>query len=429
MLKSIPKILIDRAKELEQFYEKTYPKMAPLVSQCFLNTIETTVKQLEDGSYFVITGDIPAMWLRDSGAQVRHYIKYAKEDSELDTVIRGVLEKQIEFVLLDPYANAFNEAFNGRGHKDETLCNDGVWERKYEVDSLCAPLYLAYRYWKETGITDIFQENFLKMVKKIIEVFRTEQDHCANSPYYFQRFNCVETDTLPREGKGNVVAPCGMTWSGFRPSDDRCIYGYLVPSNMMAVQALRYAAEIMETFYSAENTGAECNRLAEEIHKGIEEYAIVDYPEVGKIYAYETDGMGNHVLMDDANSPSLLAIPYLGYADAEDEMYKRTRAFVLSKENPYYFEGTMAKGVGSPHTPDGYVWCIGITMQALTSTNREEIMQCLEMLAKTHGETNFMHESFNPNKAEEYTRPWFAWANSLLGELLDKLMEEDFFKE
>lgn len=427
MLKSIPKTLINRAEKLEEYYKLAYPKLAPMVKQCFLSTIETTVKQLEDGSYFVITGDIPAMWLRDSGAQVRHYVKFAKEDKELDAIIRGVLKKQMELVLLDPYANAFNEALNGLGHKDETECNDGVWERKYEVDSLCSPLYLAHSYWKETGRTDIFDRDFLNMVKKILEVFRTEQDHGAKSPYSFQRFECVETDTLPMEGKGNPVAPCGMTWSGFRPSDDRCIYGYLVPANMMAVKALSYAADIMNTFYSAENIGTECSKLAEEIKKGIENNAIANYPGIGEIYAYETDGKGNYVLMDDANSPSLLAIPYLGYADAEDEMYRRTRAFVLSKENPYYFEGTIAKGVGSPHTPDGYVWCIGIIMQALTSVSREEIMNCLEMLTATHAGTNFMHESFDPDRPEVYTRPWFAWANSLLGELLDDLMEKEFF--
>lgn len=424
----IPQILVNRAEKLEQYYKEVYPAISPLAKQCFLNSVETTIKKLDDDSYFVITGDIPAMWLRDSASQVHHYIKYAKEDEEVDAIIRGVLKKQIEFVLLDPYANAFNESFNGKGHKDETVLNDGVWERKYEVDSLCAPIYLAYSYWKNTGNTDLFQEDFLRMIRKILEVFKTEQNHEENSPYRFQRFNGVETDTLPREGKGNIVKPCGMTWSGFRPSDDRCIYGYLVPANMMAVKALEYAAEIIESCLEEEEVCEECKRLSKEIREGIESNAIVDYDGIGKIYAYETDGRGNYVLMDDANSPSLLAIPYLDYADKDDKMYRRTREFVLSKENPYYYEGSMAAGVGSPHTPDGYVWCIGILMQALTSDNRDEIMNCLKMLSETHAGTNFMHESFDPDNPKEYTRAWFAWANSLLGELLDQLMEQNFFR-
>ncbi|WP_230406858.1 glycoside hydrolase family 125 protein [Blautia liquoris] len=428
MPKAIPEILIKRSEALEKYYEKAYPKLAPMVKQCFLNAIETTVEKLYDGTYFVITGDIPAMWLRDSAAQVHHYIRYAKGDQVLDKIIRGVLKKQVSFVLLDPYANAFNSEDNGKGYKDETDQNPGVWERKYEVDSLCAPIYLAHAYLEETGESKIFDEDFLKMIKTILEVFRTEQDHAARSPYHFQRHNGVSTDTLPMEGKGNPVSPCGMTWSGFRPSDDSCTYGYLVPANMMAVKALDYAEEIINSFYDDSKTAGECRKLSDEINTGIQEHAVAEALGVGKIYAYETDGRENYLLMDDANSPSLLAIPYLGYTDTQDEMYQRTRKFVLSKENPYYYEGRYAKGIGSPHTPKGYIWCISIIMQALTSDDSEEILNCLEMLSRTHGETNYMHESFHPDKPEEYTRSWFAWANSLFGELLDRLMENDFFK-
>lgn len=431
----IPEVLIQRAKELELYYGRVYPKLAPMVKQCFLSTIETTVKKLEDGSYFVITGDIPAMWLRDSGAQVRHYVKYAKQDPELDEILQGVIRRQFQMVLLDPYANAFNEMENGLGHQDETQLHPGVWERKYEVDSLCMPLYLAYQYWIETGNEEIFDDVYLKVVTAILEVFEVEQDHSGRSPYHFRRFDCPETDTLPREGKGNPVVPCGMTWSGFRPSDDRCKYGYLVPANMMAVKALEYAAEVLEQVYGRGqwNDGADegcaqylagrCRELAGEIRRGIDAFGVIDYPGLGKIYAYEVDGQGNHVLMDDANSPSLLAIPYLGYADKEDERYVRTRKFVLSQSNPYFYQGEYADGVGSPHTPEGYVWGIGIIMRALTSSEPEEIKHCLDMLAQTHAGTYYMHESFDPDQPECYTREWFAWANSLFGELLDRLMD------
>jgi meiotically up-regulated gene 157 (Mug157) protein len=398
------------------------------VKQCFLNTIETTVKQLEDKSYFVITGDIPAMWLRDSAAQLRPYVKHIKEDTYLKEIIKGVIHKQAELICIDPYANSFNEEANGRGHKDDTELNDSVWERKYEVDSLCAPFYLAYQYWKVSEETDVFQDTFLEMMKKVLNVFRVEQNH-ANSTYRFQRFDCAETDTLPMGGMGNPVLPTGMTWSGFRPSDDRCIYGYLVPANMMAVTALHYAEEISREVYKDQNLEMECHNLALEIEKGIQEYAIIEHPVYGKIYAYETDGAGHYSLMDDANSPSLLAIPYLEYRSPADEIYQNTRAFVLSKDNPYYYSGTYAKGVGSPHTPEGFVWHIGLIMQALTSNDREEILSCLEMISKTHAGCNYMHESFDPNKPEEYTRSWFAWANTLFAELMEKLMLDGFWEK
>lgn len=423
---NIPLILEERATLLERYYETHYKPLAPLVRQCFLNTIETTVKQLEDGSYFVITGDIPAMWLRDSAAQVRPYVRFAKEDGALQKILEGVIEKQAQLVCLDPYANAFNESANGAGHQDETKRNDHVWERKYEIDSLCAPLYLGYAYWKATGIAAVFTQAYHDMIAVIADTFKREQNHAA-SEYFFRRYDCVKTDTLPNRGKGRPVNVTGMTWSGFRPSDDCCKFGYLIPSNMMAVTALGYAAEICRECFGDEALAQSCAVLAEEIRDGIMDYGVVDHPKYGRIYAYETDGYGNYNLMDDANSPSLLAMPYLGYCGKEDALYQNTRRFLLSGDNPYYYRGELAEGMGSPHTPKGYVWHIGIVMQALTSTSREEIERCLAMLANTHAGTCFMHESFDPNCPEEFTRPWFAWANTLFAELLENLMEEDFF--
>ena len=423
----IPEILGKRAAELEEYYAARYVALAPLVSRCFLNTMETTVKQLEDGSYFVITGDIPAMWLRDSAAQVRPYVQFAGADRELQEILEGIIAKQAALVCMDPYANAFNESANGAGHKDDTVLNDHVWERKYEVDSLCAPLYLGYHYWKTTGIDRIFTESYYEMIAAIVKTFQTEQDH-GKSEYYFQRHNCEKTDTLPNGGRGTAVKVTGMTWSGFRPSDDCCELGYLIPSNMMAVKAMEFADEICRECYGESELAGKCRVLSGEIRRGIERYGVVEHPKYGRIYAYETDGLGRYNLMDDANSPSLLSMPYLGYCDREDPVYQNTRRFILSADNPYYFQGSIAKGVGSPHTPEGYVWHIGIIMQALTSVNRGEIEACLDMLAKTHAGTNYMHESFDPSDPEVYSRPWFAWANTLFAELLHKLMEERFWK-
>ena len=424
----IPEILIRQADKLEAYYKENYPSLSSLVRQCFLNTIETTVKQLEDGSYFVITGDIPAMWLRDSAAQVGLYTRFAADEPELQEILEGIIAKQAELVLIDPYANAFNPDGSDpeRGFPDDTERNPHVWERKYEVDSLCAPVYLAYSYWKETGRTEIFTQDWLAMVHKIIGTFRTEQDH-SRSPYYFQRFDCPASDTLPHDGRGNPVGKTGMTWSGFRPSDDSCEYGYLIPSEIMAVCALRKAAEIATDVYHDDQTAQDAKALALEIEQGIEKYGIVDHPKYGRIYAYEVDGLGNTNLMDDANSPSLLAIPYLGYASTDDPLYQATRRFVLSEDNPYYCKGKYAEGVGSPHTPEGYVWHIGMIVQALTSVNRGEIDRILKMLGNTHAGTNFIHESFDPDDPEKYTRPWFAWANTLFAVLLENLMEADYF--
>ena len=422
----IPEVLTKQAKELEQYYEEHYPPLAEMVGKCFLNTIETTVKELEDGSMFVITGDIPAMWLRDSAAQVRPYVRFANGDEELRRIIEGVIEKQAQFVCIDAYANAFNESNNGAGHKDDTLQNDHVWERKYEVDSLCAPLYLAHTYYKTIGSEKIFTDSFHEMIRCVARVFRTEQDH-RQSEYSFQRYDAPVTDTLPRSGRGRPVNVTGMTWSGFRPSDDCCTFGYLIPANMMAEKALKYAAEFSRSGYRDEELAAECEKLSEEIEDGIRTYGTVLHPKYGRMYAYETDGFGNYNLMDDANSPGLLAMPYLEYCKKDDPLYRNTRCFVLSEDNPYYYSGTIAKGVGSPHTPEGYIWHIGIIMQALTSDDREEILDCLDLLSKTHAGTGYMHESFDPDDPEKYTRPWFAWANTLFAELLTNLKEEKFF--
>lgn len=267
----IPENLRRRAAELEEYYAAHYGALAPLISRCFLNTMETTVKQLEDGSYFVITGDIPAMWLRDSSAQVRPYVQFAGEDAQLQAILEGVIAKQAQFVCIDPYANAFNEVANGAGHQDITARNDHVWERKYEVDSLCAPLYLGYHYWKTTGIDRIFTESYYNMIAAVVRTFQTEQDH-GKSDYYFQRHDCAKTDTLPNEGRGTAVKVTGMTWSGFRPSDDCCDFGYLIPSNMMAVKALEFAEEICRECYGEGELAGRCGKLAMEIREGIQRY-------------------------------------------------------------------------------------------------------------------------------------------------------------
>ncbi len=420
-----PKILLKKADEITEKLKVKYPQLAPFFKNCFLNTIETTVAKLDDGGYFVITGDIPAMWLRDSASQLSHYIRYANEDEDLKEIIRSVIAKHAYYINIDPYANAFNAVPNSKGHKDETdFYHDLIWERKYEVDSLCASIYLAYQYYMQTLDNSIFTEEFHDMLEVIIAVFKLEQNHFQESRYFFNRTDCPETDTLPNGGKGNDVAYTGMTWSGFRPSDDRCVYGYLVPSNMMAVCALKKAAELLNAGYEDTRLESECRSLAFDIDEGIKTHGVYEHEKFGKIYAYEVDGKGNVRLMDDANSPSLLSASYLGYTEKDDEIYLNTRRFILSPSNPWYFEGSVAKGIGSPHTGLDKIWHIALTMQALTALDEAEIKECINMLTTTHAGTFLMHESFNENDDTDFTRPWFAWANSLFAELMIRLSDE-----
>ncbi|MBT2658569.1 glycoside hydrolase family 125 protein [Bacillus sp. ISL-18] len=409
-------------QKLIQHVKEYFPgdeKLHTMFEQCFVNTYTTTLKKLEDGKTFVVTGDIPAMWLRDSAAQVRPYLIAAEEDVELADLLEGVIRQQFAFILHDPYANAFNETANGKGHQsDLTQMTPHIWERKYEIDSLCYPIQLAYLFWKSTGRTAYIKETFQEVLETIIQVWRTEQDHENQSPYRFERADVRQSDTLIREGKGGRVVPTGMTWSAFRPSDDACTYGYLVPANMFAVVVLGYAAEICDEVLRDSSLKEACLQLREEIRQGIEQYAKLDHPIYGEMYVYETDGEGRSQLMDDANVPSLLAAPYLGYLPFDDRTYIHTRKFLLSRDNPYYYEGKYAKGIGSPHTPDHYIWHIALAIQGMTSTSEEEKQQILAYFKNTDGGTNFMHEGFNADGPEEFTRDWFAWANTMFSEFV-----------
>jgi uncharacterized protein len=411
---------------MQQLIEKVadslpqFPRLPKMFADTFSNTFTTTLQPQKDGSVFVITGDIPAMWLRDSAAQVKPYLHLAKTDGRFADLIANVVKRQVKCVLLDPYANAFNETANGRCHnKDKTEMSPWVWERKYELDSVCAPLELAHALYKTTGQTNHLDQSFQQAARVIIETVTTEQRH-ANSPYSFERFEGPPSDTLTNNGRGNLVTYTGMSWSGFRPSDDACKYNYLVPSNMLAVVALKHLSELP---LNAPDIKTKALALAQTIRTGIEAHGKVKHPFFGDIYAYETDGVGNYNLMDDANVPSLLSAPYLGYCTKDDPVYKATRAFVLSKENPYYHEGKAAKGIGSPHTPDEYIWPIALCMQGLTSDSRTEQLELLGTLLNTDASTGLMHESFHKDDPGQFTRPWFAWANSLFAEFVLEVSE------
>ncbi|MEG0276744.1 MAG: glycoside hydrolase family 125 protein, partial [Coprobacillus sp.] len=271
----------------------------------------------------------------------------------------------------------------------------------------------------------IFTKEFLKCLYTIIDTFILEQKHFENSTYQFQRdmakvWGLEKTETLQNHGKGMPVNYTGMTWSGFRPSDDACRFHYNIPGNMFISVTLSYIQEFARDIYQDDILFEKAKSLQFEIDYGIELYGIVEHIRYGKIYAYETDGYGNHCLMDDANVPSLLSLPYLGYLRKEDPLYQNTRKFILSIDNPYYYQGEKLSGIGSPHTWVGYVWPIALSMQGLTSTSREEMLECIDMIVSTTGDTLYCHESIECNDDTKYTRPWFCWANSLFCELVIK---------
>lgn len=416
--KDIPRSIQQFMDEITAKCGKEHADWAENFNAAFANTLLTTVKRHDDGTTFLLTGDIPAMWLRDSTAQVRPYLVVANEDEDLAAMISGLVKKQFYYINIDPYANAFNEEANGAGHQsDHTKMNDWIWERKYEIDSLCYPVQLAYLLHKNTGRTDQFNEDFVSGVEKILTVFTTEQDH-NNSPYTFVRDTDRKEDTLINDGNGAEVVPTGMTWSGFRPSDDACQYGYLVPSNMFAVVILGYLEEIFSTVLTDEEIVAWAHKLKVEIEAGIKEHGRITNKAGETIFAYEVDGKGNGTIQDDSNVPNLISAPYLGYGTMEDPQYLATRKTLLSKENPYFYEGKFAKGIGSSHTPENYVWPIAMAMEGMTTTDKAEKERILNQLVATDAGTHLMHEGFNVDDPTQYTREWFSWANMMFCELV-----------
>ena len=420
---TIEKVIDDVASQL------TNPKLAWMFRNCFPNTLDTTVHYREDSSgapdTFVYTGDIHAMWLRDSGAQVWPYVQFAAQDEALGKMIAGVINRQFLSITIDPYANAFNDGpTGGYWMSDGTDMNPNDHERKWEIDSHCYPIRLAYQYWKVTGDTSVFGDKWISAINLILKTLKEQQRKDGHGSYTFTRVTDRQLDTKCCGGLGNPVKPCGLIASSFRPSDDATTFDFLIPSNFFAVTSLRKAAEILESVNDEPGLAGECRALADEVETAIRKYAVVKHPKFGKIYAFEVDGFGNHYLMDDANVPSLLALAYLGDVASNDRIYRNTRRFVLSDSNPYFFKGTAAEGIGGPHVGYDMIWPMSIMMRAFTSTDDAEIRYCLETLMNTDAGTGFMHESFHKDDPSNFTRAWFAWQNTLFGELILHLISD-----
>lgn len=404
-------------------------ELAWLFNNCFPNTLDTTVDfEMIQGKpdTYVITGDIDAMWLRDSSAQVWPYLFLCGEDPDLKLLLKGVIYRQTKCILRDPYANAFYKDENRISEWKKTDITDmkpGIHERKWEIDSLCYPIRLAHGYWKQTGDISAFDADWAQAMHLVLKTFKEQQRFNGRGPYSFQRKTSWATDGVPLSGYGYPVKPNGLICSTFRPSDDATIFSYLIPSNYFALVSLGQLSELAHTVQQF-RLAEDAKKLALQLRKALEQHSVIDEQGV-KMFAYEINGYGSRNLMDDANVPSLLSMPYLGTMTADDPDYVRTRKWILSSKNPFYFSGTAGEGVGSPHTGLDRIWPIAIIMRALTSSDEKEIAECLKILQASNAGTGFMHESFDKDDAGKFTRKWFAWANTLFGELIWHLYLEN----
>lgn len=399
-------------------------ELAVLFANCFPNTLDTAVRVGEFGGKpdtVVLTGDIPAMWLRDSSAQVWPYLPFASKDEGLRALLEGVIRRQTRCLMIDTYANAFMMDMDAAplawSRNDQTTMKPGVAERKYELDSLCYPIRLAHGYWKSTGDTRPFDSDWKQAMGLVLDTMVTEQQKDGPGPYHFQRTAAAPTDSLVN-GVGNPVRPVGLIASAFRPADDACIFPFLIPSNLFAVRSLRQLASMVTNLFSDTRMASRANALADEVTQALNQYGWADTAE-GRIWAYEVDGFGSRVLMDDANVPSLLGLPYL-QSSPDPAMYARTRRFVWSRNNPWFFKGKTFEGIGGPHVGRDSIWPMSMIIFALTSDSEKEIAHSIRMLKLSSAGTGFMHESFKKDDPANFTRSWFAWANTLFGELIGR---------
>jgi meiotically up-regulated gene 157 (Mug157) protein len=377
-------------------YNSPNARLAEMFRAALLDTGKLA-EYAPDGTAYIKTGDIPAEWLRDASAQARPYLFFAKDDPDTRSLLRAIIARMVKYVQVDPYANAFTLDYR-------------VWEQKFELDSLAYPITLSWSYWKTTGDGSIFTPDYAKALDATLATMQREQDHPRDSRYTHKE--------LAEDGKGRAVGYTGMIWTGFRPSDDACYYNFLIPSEMFAVVALGDMAEIERTVYHNVVKANEATSLRDEVQRGIQTYGLVLVPKYGYIYAYEVDGLGHAILTDDANIPSLLSAPYIGYTTPNDRYYENTRHFLLSGDNPSFYQGQVARGIGSFHTPDHWIWPLALIMEGLTATTQDEKQDVLTQLLASDPGDHLLHESFDPDDPKRFTREDFGWPNALFSEFV-----------
>jgi len=402
------------------------PELAWLFENCWPNSLDTAVESSGgDGGpdAFVATGDIPAMWLRDSSAQLWSYLGVARDDPQLCLLMRGLIARHARCVLIDPYANAFSRDLAVKAPlpwaaNDQTEMKPGVAERKWEVDSLAHVLRFACGYWRATGDATPFGPVWWQAMQAVVDTFRTQQRMTAPGPYRFLRNSDSPIDTLAGDGWGAPTRKIGLIHTMFRPSDDACAYPFNIPANFLAAHSLGELAGMARAIGGKAEFADTCDALAGQITRALVRHGTVTGSAGIPVLAYEIDGFGNALCMDDANIPGLLSLPYLGCVASDDPLWQATRAQILSSDNPYFYRGRVAEGIGGPHVGPGMIWPMGIVMRAMTSRDDGEIVQCLAALKRSSNGSGFMHESFDADDAGRFTRPWFAWVNGLFGELI-----------
>lgn len=412
--------------------------LAKLFSNCLPNTLDTTVyfygtSKDGDTDSFIITGDIEALWLRDSANQVIPYLPYASQDSELSNLITGLINRHAKSINIDSYANSFNYNASGAGHQSDKRTppmTRSVFEGKYEIDSLNAFLKLSYWHWHYSGkeVLESFQTSFwlqaVGNVLKTISDMQIDDGTLSNPHYLFQRVTSESLDTLMMGGRGPPGTVSGLSRSLFRPSDDAVTLPYNIPGNAMAIVELNHLLEILGALPSTDDVlslTAKAKSVLDGLNAGINR-EMKHAAAMGGVLPYEVDGGSGRYFMDDANVPSLLSLPVLGFITPNHTLYQKTREFVLSDANTFFFSGSDGSGIGGPHVGLNYAWPMAVTMRAMTSSSDEEIASCLALLVKSSAGTGLLHESFNVNNVNDFTRSWFAWANGLFGELILQLI-------
>ncbi|KAL2173887.1 Six-hairpin glycosidase-like protein [Thermothelomyces heterothallicus CBS 202.75] len=439
------------------------PDLARLFENAFPSTTDTTVKfhtdgkdekikqklrrrreenaWVDDGEWegpqsFIITGDILAEWLRDSANQLKPYQALAKKDPAIFNLILGAINTQSEYVIQSPYCNAFQPppisglpvSYNGQDDAVHPIYEPGfVFECKYELDSLAHFLALGNEFHRHTGSRAFLNSRWYKAVDTILSVLRAQSESTfdpetgsyQHNIYTFQRNTNTGTETLSLKGIGNPLNNgTGLVRSAFRPSDDATIFGFFIPANaQMAVELGRTAAILRDSAADAE-LAETLEDWSKRITEGIWEHGVVSHRKYGDVFAYEVDGYGSALLMDDANYPSLLALPLMGFVSADDPVYRNTRRMLLEKTgNPYFLTGKEFRGIGGPHIGLSNAWPMSLLVQAQTSDDDEEIMGCLQLVLES-SKLGLIHESVNVNLAQSYTRSWFAWANGVFAETI-----------
>ncbi|KAJ2238219.1 hypothetical protein H4R99_007040 [Coemansia sp. RSA 1722] len=420
----------------------TDPDWKTLFSNIFPNTLDTTVawhNANETEPYtFLVTGDITAQWIRDSTNQILPYVPYATVDGDIAMLVMGLINMQAEELLGYPYGNAFQPPSRSGLLPTENgialdlsvtppFNNNTVFEAKFELDSFASFLQISSAYWRTTGDYQfMYNPSWGQAIAAILGAIEKLQEptfnsrHLVNKPLVqYSRLTYTATETQFGGGMGNPVRYTGMAKTLFRPSDDASIFPFLVPANAYLSVELNRLAFMLDTIGVYSELANVAKTLSEEIRKGVFEHGTTLHPKYGRVFVYETDGYGSTLVMDDANGPSLLGLPYMGFLAQTDPIYQSTRKMILSvDDNPWYFTGSYIHGVGSPHTGFQKVWPMAVAMRGLTSSDRDEVKECLDQLVATTSDLGLMHESVHVYRTSNYSRSWFAWCNSLVSQFV-----------